>query len=938
MAELLGTVLINANFSSFTSGDVIKSFYDPATDLISVTKNDVTITSGEVLLAKRTGLPSIGDYWARVNTGYTLVVANYDGSTDNVTLSFSETSGFPYFIKAVTITPDAPVEGEINNISIALVSITNTTNTTTKDGEIVVVASGVNTPFKYSFNRPEIVNGQSTGTFSNLPRGSYTIFAVDSLGYSARLIISVSADGETHGVKWRTGFQDDVGQAGRIDILERGFVGSLVEVKGNSTPFTHSTRGEARDIVDISIVSSQVDVSLIAEALDQYISIANADDDKYKLIIYKDVASSWVETWRGFINPESFSDTPNGTPYPTNFTATDRVADLSSREFLYNEEYIKGGENEFVVGDMSQLGAIKICLDKTKLDQGYRIACNIFDANHDVVTPATLTPLVQTFINTDVYSGDDKVSTCETVLKDILIIYDAMLVSWAGYWYIIRKKELLGTTVNYIEFDKDLTYVATSSWNPRVDFKGAIESNRYRWVGGMSRIMSSVFRKVILTIKTVVNDSGLISGFQDFTLVQVGAIIVTGRDGNTTTSITSIDSGESLDIQYTNKGLSESFLIWNDNITYSTNDKLIIDLSFNFNAFVTGVSRGSTFTQKPPYLILRWSLKLGDEYLTTKGEWQSEDPLNQFFVTSFNEDVDFRQEIDLPDGNAATDAATLKIFPINFYDADIISSFSTFEQELIDVETVNLDLGARRVIYYNDKTGYPNGDFLVYYKLSRAGVINTENDSVTPSDYDAVTNDHKWEWITEHYTVAVQDRTVGASSRPVYSNTSFKSINLNFLPNSEEIPEEVITYNTNDILNKVDYNKEINLFDLTNSFNNDAKIFLNYNKLSNGDPTSVWNESGSTLTKTLQDHLVDWLQRLTKKARMIISGTFFTDVEFTPINVLNDPSDSNRVFYPNGISSDVKRRQYNGEVIEIGSDNVPESSQYDLSVTQDQHR
>jgi hypothetical protein len=70
---------------------------------------------------------------------------------------------------------------------------------------------------------------------------------------------------------------------------------------------------------------------------------------------------------------------------------------------------------------------------------------------------------------------------------------------------------------------------------------------------------------------------------------------------------------------------------------------------------------------------------------------------------------------------------------------------------------------------------------------------------------------------------------------------------------------------------------------------------------------------------------------------MIISGTFFTDVEFTPINVLNDPDDDNRVFYPNGISSDVKMRQYNGEVIELGSDTVISDSAFDTSVNQDQH-
>jgi len=949
--EFLGNILIVNSFGSYTAGDKVEVFYDPDLDVISVFKNEIAITSGDSLIVTRavntTGrvqlINDTGADWTRSSVGYSVVIRNYNYNGNHVTITFNENRSFPYYLKTVTVNPPDPDPEDVNDIQITLVSTTKTTDTTTKDGVIEVLATRTNDsigePILYESGREPVQpnNGQDKGVFASLPRGKYTIYAVDNKGYSTSLTVTLISENEPHGVRWIVGFKNNDGDEGKLEILERSYIGATTEVYSGVTPYTHSTRGEGRDISDVNIVSSQVDVELIATTLDQYIDIANGDDDKYKVITYKKVAETWVETWRGFVNPESFSDAPNGLPYSTFFTATDRVADLKDRKFLYNEEYIKDGDNEYVSGDMSQLAVLDLCLNKTKLNQGFRIACNVFDASHSEAA----SPLAQTYINTDVYYDDKGVKTCLDVVKDILVIYDAMLVSWSGYWYIIRKKELLGVTVDYFEYDTDLAYVSAGSWNPRIDFKAATSSTRYRWVGGMSRNMTSVFRKVILTINSIVNDKGLAKSFNSANAVfDVWGNLKHMRGFTLWKSTTAMD--QSLIAKTVNNKVTEywriklhesgsyntdTYIQWSKSIDYSTNDKMILSWNVNFKATYFNLTPNSkSFNDYPPYIPMKWVVKLGSNYLTTQGEWVASDPENEWWLDEFEGDKLFEKEFNLPDGNVASDTLQIKVYPISIGEHNIeATDGSDMIAKLKAEPTTDLRIGARRIVTIFESFE----DVFYYYELSGSAADDDGVEVINPTDYTASAV-RVWKLVT----------TYGRKNTlQVYSSTALEYIGLDFLPKGGDIPESIVTHNTNNDLNKIDYHKSINLFDLDNTINNDEKIFLNYTRLQNGTPTTVWHEAGAaTLTKPLQDWLVQWIQRLTKKTRMIVSGTFFCDTEFTPINILNDPDDQNRLFYPNGISSSVKSRQYSGEVIEIGSDDTPTSSQFDLSVKQNQHK
>ena len=80
---------------------------------------------------------------------------------------------------------------------------------------------------------------------------------------------------------------------------------------------------------------------------------------------------------------------------------------------------------------------------------------------------------------------------------------------------------------------------------------------------------------------------------------------------------------------------------------------------------------------------------------------------------------------------------------------------------------------------------------------------------------------------------------------------------------------------------------------------------------------------------------MNFIVGLVKFPRAQISSTYRVDgVEVTTINVLSDPTDSNRIYLPLSISSNDKIQQYSGQIIEIGSDDVISSSAFNNSVDQ----
>ena len=81
------------------------------------------------------------------------------------------------------------------------------------------------------------------------------------------------------------------------------------------------------------------------------------------------------------------------------------------------------------------------------------------------------------------------------------------------------------------------------------------------------------------------------------------------------------------------------------------------------------------------------------------------------------------------------------------------------------------------------------------------------------------------------------------------------------------------------------------------------------------------------------------MTRLAKRCRGKVSGNFRTDgVDFTPINILHDPDDNNRLYLPTGVNSNYKLQEYSGELLEIGSGDDLGTSAYSSGFKQNSFR
>lgn len=922
----LGKITTLVNVGAWSEFDVIISYFDDSTKSVIIKRNDIEESSGEtltVVLAYNQGrsYPTFDTEWIRSYTYYEALISNLEYTFEPITY-------YPYFsTKTKELPYESEEEGESNEINIAFVSVTKATSSTAKDGEIVVSASGANGTAKFALEKPDYTNGQTSGTFSNLPAGRYTIYAQDNKAYFAYITVRIGFEGSQHTPKWRADFTDRDGSAGRIDICERGNVGSPLSVNASAIPFTYSTRGENQNFEDMSILSGQADISLVSSEADQYLAISQADDDQFIAKIYLDQGSGLSLIFQGFINPTSFTDTPSSSNYLVSFTANDRLAYLSNFDFVRADIFESGTtQNEFIRGDNSQMSAIIACLDKTNLSQGFRIACNIFETNQ---TQTNTTPFHETFFNADVYIKDDMPEKCNVVLKHILEAYSAILISWDGYWYIIRQKEFLEDTINYKQFDTDGVYQSAGSYNPRVEFKRPDQNNRFRWLNGYSRSFTETYRYVNLIIDTVVRDGGFIDPFtKDYAIGLEWQPVVTFKGftvkkNNTNFAHSLVNKGSILDrndywrLQLREAENASSYFLWNKNIDHNGNDRCIVRIKYNVQALYNphAFNAGENH-QNPIYAILKWRLKLGNRYLTSDKQWTTTVTENEHFVTNFDKDDEFELLFDMPSGGqTSNESIQLRVYPVSFFEHHTYGVNSAAMITALEaVSTTSLGDQTRRVCKFSVGA-------MRYYELQVTSKTADDYYVVEPNDYHASTNNRRWVLVSEIFYYQ-------ASS--LFSTTDFKYVQLDYLPAGNEPVEEIKESFLNLPENRLDKEVVIHQFDLDNKFNNDEKLFINYTKLSNGNPTEDWQETAGGTSKRLVYHKIDWIQQLTKKARMRVSGAILTDMHVTPIHVFYDPDDLNRIFYPIGVSYDYKRKQHSGELMEISSDDLPTNSGFDI--------
>ena len=719
----------------------------------------------------------------------------------------------------------------------------------------------------------------------------------------ASATVAITNTPNAYATRWTHASENPEGETFRFRIQQRGYAGENSDVTAGPNPFILATRGEGNDFHENTIIATQGTVTVLSETQGKYNDIAIGDEEEFLVIFDKLNGASYDLKWQGYVGTSTFSEVIGTTPYMTRFICYDRLGDMKNLNFNRGDSFFGTG---VIRGQITELAALVIMLDNTSLSQGYRIACNIFDSTH---TTSNNTPLNQTVFDADIYtdfSGEGFSATinytkADVVIKDILKKYGAELRNWEGYWTIRRKTELISSaTVNYVEYTSAGVYSTTGSWTPRLAFKSAGETSLWRWQGGaQSWSNTNSYKNVAVRINAKKAEDGIL---KESTLRYDDDLILSlGDDGD----------------GYFSQGTSSAYFLYNDTIQFDRNDSLILSVEYqhDIGTQIVFFEHGN----KPPYIPLKWMLKVGTKYVDAGGQWSTTETFNEYFIDNFNTKGSFEIPIPLDDVDVSTLNYRLRLYIPSIFDYNVSgSSESAMLTTLKAITTTSTTGGARRICRADNT---PANFVYYYYELLDFTKATDEPNVVVPDDYHISTNPKYWQLVTtREYPQSI--------SSPI-SRHKYLEIKLEQLPGGIEPPDTIDINNSLSAFNKIDYFHEINLFDQDESINNDENIYSNTTRFTDGTSTGSWTELGGSVVKTIQEHLSDFISSILKKPRKKVNGNVYTDLEISPLNLLLDEGDSNKLFDLSGVSFNYFKNIHNGEIIEIGSDDTSTARAHD---------
>ena len=953
----LGHITVAFSHNTHVAGDYWDVYYDydnregTHPDMFIVYKNDPAPNPPG-------GSPeSSGDDFGSNNYGINQVIVTNNGvefaNDDGITYTYFEyQSSYPYFaIRTQLInTPD------VNDMTLRSGAVVAAT-VGSSDGSITVYSSGTNTPMYFAIGNNQVFNlGTDSGvpalgysyTFGSLSAGEYDITAKDSKGFYRQLRVTIprkDISGQAaYGTKYYFRFTDLDHDPWRVNIKKRDFVDAATElIKVGSHPFILTSRSEGNNIDEIQTMPKEGKVTIIATSFGQFREIAEADDTMWLLEFYRDLTGTSL-VWQGFISPDSYTEEmASPSNLHVSFSAFDRLGDLKDYEIV-EEEFPNINNNllpeEFryltirkpINGNISELEIIHRCTQLIGNIQPYRLAVNMFEADH----ATNRSPLAQTYIDVSTYfktkrtlTGDIKVDNsmnCQEVISAILKPYSAVMFSANGYWYIVNIQELSGATVPYFQYDTALAYSSTSSFSPRNQFKAANEADRYRWMGPQTITMDAIYNRLTVTLRNNLSINNIVKPFIKKVLKQF-SLELEAFEGWAVNKPTDYYSSKAVLIStgteepeyawvFTNGFSIDTYFFASNYMEFDSGDRFNFSIDISLNV----LSLDSSEIDIPiPYVPLRWQLKVGDKWLDANNNWQDDEVVNQFFINEFRSSTTFK--IDAPMyGNEVQELAfELRLYPCTIHNFD---GYST--------SVANMKTAIKAITGYNEgnrlawKVGASdkNVDLRYHYYELRFDDSNdspTSNARIRPDDYHSTTNPFMWYLISSwFYDHSPYNDIYGAKTE-----SDFRKVVHEFKPNGNDFPESQTLRLIGSPQNKRNYDTELFHFDLSGQVNNDQYTITNYLKLSDGNSTTSWAFGGND--RTLQQHFIRWLKKLYSTTRYRMSGQFFTDIEVQPgLTVLYDPNDDSRILFLTGVEVDYASKQHSGELIEIDSDVLPD--------------
>ena len=265
--------------ASDTSGTIITSGPD-----LGATRVDYDIVEGIVRPPGRGAPPD------PPGTVYGSIYRFCSGTTLN---NFSQKSLFPY-ANLVQHTSHFSCSSVVCDLTIGDdYTVQAASDFVTPDGVIEVTATSTNGDIKYSldFAFDYSTQGQLSGLFPGLYAGEYTVTAKDAAGCVDQITITVPVP-DFYNPLYRLEYTDQNNTPTRVDVLERGYEGSVTEVCGSDDPFVLKYEGDGEINKFTPIIPSTATLTLIAESNFFFRSLFTQDERKYQIKYYKNFGNS----------------------------------------------------------------------------------------------------------------------------------------------------------------------------------------------------------------------------------------------------------------------------------------------------------------------------------------------------------------------------------------------------------------------------------------------------------------------------------------------------------------------------------------------------------------------------------------------------------------------------------------------------------------------
>jgi hypothetical protein len=920
---LLVSVLVHTppTSSDLVANDVIDVYWDDTTSAIVVKKNSV-VWGG-----------SVGGYFGDLGTNYHISgITSYEGEYAISGYSFCSSTDLKWFRMLISYpyhpfmeqrtTTNSPVcaigGGAVCDIAFSgAPTITHATDLST-GGSFTVTATSSNGTVKYSLSNTDYASmTDTTGTFTGLAPGTWTVYAKDTNDCTAQVTVRIlfkPSEVEHYRFSWSTSkIGAGTTRDARIRIYEREYVGSVVKIDyGNVSPFmlNKPKQGEVNNKF-YPIHPTNATIDLTSVEVHQFLPLFTQDNKKYRVVyeVFSDGAFSPV--WQGFIDPNIYREDFVSTPYFVEIQVVDNLKILESELFTDNE-------GNLLFGSMKLIKVINLIMQKTGLSLKIRSGINIFEANH--TTLATDDPLDQTYIDVACYRRGSEPFTCWEVLEAILKPFGARILQEQNMW-IIEEVDRATDNYNYRIFDTAGDYESNGTTTGQVvDVKAPTLTSRAALANqDHSLEVVPAYGKITLTSQlnyigsivaggfekedllspeseTFSTANGVFTseeGFKDWTLRQPTGIsgvsfgrVVAGRRGDSArTGLKTEDEDPTRSVG----AMFYNFEQWGGNLRNAYIESSAKPYQYGPNDEFNFKFKYST-PAKPefPFMVLRFVIKLGTNYLQQDLTWGATEHIYRAYPPVTNSLQQFELGIPLPETTVIVDTTVqvrIYFYASEFYDYGLPPATTDpvdgvdGQSDLRALATVGIDYDYRLDFRYEKTTGSVTNYSRAFAELRYSQAAHDPDAGVIrPNDFDATTNPKIWSSVGS----VLENNPVG-NRRGIDRKFYLDDIALDALINGQPPPEEDIV--SLQISKYINENLEVDLYnfdvpDIVNAKN----MYNNYFRLSNGAPTALWTRTGVAESLSLQQILLKVLGANHSAPTFRMTGTFINEFSRIAMN------------------------------------------------------